>query len=168
MTVGTDEPVIIGLVYRWHREWAALSSEGEYSLGRPPKGQKGADIAAARLAAEYAAGTITALPKTVTAETEPVTGPVPLLDPRMPQTPDNEAHARIAFAGLAAHHWTARGGYPGSDNVWPLVCDLCGWTGAKHWSHLRGRNGEPPRISRHTGGCIGEDKIRELIPAYRK
>ncbi|MFF0430350.1 hypothetical protein ACFYUJ_39060 [Streptomyces sp. NPDC004520] len=163
------EDVTIGLVFRWHREWITVSSNGETRVGRPAKGQRGAHMAAAILAVEYAAGAITALPKTATDEEKPpFIGPVPLLHPRMPDTPTNRTKAREAFAIYAAYHWTARSGYPGRDNHTSMICDLCGWTGPKYLSHLVGRNGEPPSINRHPGKCIGEDKIRALIPAYQK
>ena len=165
--VGTD--LEIGRAYRWHRDWLVVTSQGETCLGRPPQGTRGVDMAAAHLAQEYAAGKITAAPLTE-ASTQGLAelGPVPLLHPRMPATARNQAGAHRAFAGLRAHRWTAHGGFPGSDNPWALSCDLCGWTGLRFWSHLRGRNGNPPSPTRHDGGCIGPDQVRALIPAYQQ
>ncbi|WP_024760904.1 hypothetical protein [Streptomyces exfoliatus] len=166
--IGDDR--VIGRAYRWHRDWWIATSEGERNLRRPPKGTHGIDMAAAALAEEYAAGRITAVPlDQVRAEApRPLCGPVPLLHPRMPATDRNIKSALTAFAGLAEQHWRAvLTGFPGSDNHWYLSCGLCPWEGPKFWSHLRGRNGTPPSIRRHEGGCIGEDQIRELIPAYR-
>ncbi len=165
--VGEDQ--VIGRAFRWHRDWLVLTTEGEHNLRRPPKGTPGTEMAAAHLAQQYAAGHIGAVPlDQVLAEAPtPLVGPVPLLHPRMPVNDRNIEGAEIAFAGLAAHFWRAvLTGFPGSDNHWLLICELCGWQGPKFWSHLRGRNGEPPSARRHKGGCIGEDKVRQLIPAY--
>ncbi|QCX77829.1 hypothetical protein C9F11_20985 [Streptomyces sp. YIM 121038] len=165
------EDWVIGQAHRWHRDWWTDSSAGEHNLRRPPKGTPGIDMAAAYLAEEYAAGRITAVPlDLVRAEApKPVCGPVPLLHPRMPVTDRNIKSALTAFAGLAAHHWRAvLTGFPGSDNHWYLSCLLCGWEGPKFWSHLRGRNGAPPSAHRHEGGCVGEEKVRELITAYQQ
>ncbi|MEV3853036.1 hypothetical protein AB0J38_01775 [Streptomyces sp. NPDC050095] len=169
--IGEDR--VIGRAYRWHRDWLVLTSEGEHNLRRPPKGTKGIDMAAEHLAVEYAAGRVTAVPlDQVKAEApQPLTGPVPLLHPRLPDDAAgrNARGARIAFAGLAEHHWRAvLTGFPGSDNHWYLSCELCGWEGPKFWSHLRGRNGQPPSPYRHEGGCIGEKQVRELITAYHQ
>ncbi|GAB2717064.1 hypothetical protein [Kitasatospora kifunensis] len=173
--IGADR--VIGLAFRWHRNWNALLSDGtEKDLGRPATGQKGIDMAVAWLTEEYAAGRIGAIAlDMVRAEApQPLDGEVPLLHPRMAGTEGKPASlrniqgAKTALAGLAEHHWKpVLHGFPGSDNPWFLECLLCGWSGVRYWSHLRGRNGEPPRIYRHDGGCIGEDKIRELIPAYQ-
>ncbi|MFF8432826.1 hypothetical protein [Streptomyces bacillaris] len=165
--VGEDQ--VIGRAFRWHRDWLVLTTEGEHNLRRPPKGTPGTEMAAAHLAQQYAAGHIGAVPlDQVLAEAPtPLVGPVPLLHPRMPVNDRNIEGAEIAFAGLASHFWRAvLTGFPGSDNHWLLICELCGWQGPKFWSHLRGRNGEPPSARRHKGGCIGEDKVRQLIPAY--
>ncbi|CUW33433.1 MULTISPECIES: hypothetical protein [Streptomyces] len=167
--IGEDR--VIGQAYRWHRDWLVVTSEGERNLRRPPTGEKGIDMAAAYLAEEYAAGRITAVAlELLRAEApKPLIGPVPLLHPRMPASPRNIAGARVAFAGLTEHRWRAvLHGFPGSDNPWYLQCELCGWSGVRYWSHLRGRNGQPPSAHRHEGGCIGKDKVRELIPAYQK
>ncbi len=164
------ENLVIGWAYRWHRDWLVDTSGGEHNLRRPPTGTKGVDMAAAFLAGEYAAGRITAVPLAQAQDgARRLNGPVPLLHLRMPVTPRNIAGAHKAFAGLVAHHWRPLTGFPGSDNPWPLACELCGeWEGPKYWSHLRGRNGNPPPITRHPGGCIGEDRIRELIAAYQQ
>lgn len=167
--IGEDR--VIGRAYRWHRDWLVITSEGEHNLRRPPKGTPGIDMAAAHLAEEYAAGRVTAVPLTqIRAEVPtPLCGPVPLLHPRMPVNDRNVKSAHTAFAGLAAHHWRAvHTGFPGSDNHWYLSCELCPWEGPKFWSHLRGRNGAPPSAHRHEGGCIGKDKVRQLISAYQQ
>ncbi|WUU86499.1 hypothetical protein OG790_34235 (plasmid) [Streptomyces cellulosae] len=167
--IGQDR--VIGQAYRWHRDWLVVTTEGEHNLRRPPKGEKGIDMAAAYLAEEYAAGRITAvaLEQLRADAPKPLNGPVPLLHPRMPASARNIAGAHTAFAGLAEHHWRAvLHGFPGSDNPWYLRCELCGWSGVRYWSHHRGRNGQPPSIYRHDGGCIGAEKVRALIPAYQK
>ncbi|MFY0515979.1 hypothetical protein ACOMD4_37185 [Streptomyces anulatus] len=171
--IGEDR--VIGQAYRWHRDWLVVTSEGEHNLRRPPttgsKRASGIDMAAAYLAEEYAAGRITAtgLEQLRAEAPKPLTGPVPLLHPRMPVNGRNVEGATTAFAGLAEHHWRAvLHGFPGSDNPWYLLCELCGWSGVRYWSHHRGRNGQPPSPYRHDGGCIGKDKVRELIPAYQR
>ncbi|MFD5589774.1 hypothetical protein ACFWII_39055 [Streptomyces sp. NPDC127063] len=174
------EDTVIGAVFRWHRDWLALTSAGEHNLGRPEKGRRGvpraaAHQAAAHVAAEYAASHITAMSlDAVTAPVPVLDGPVPLLHPRMPQTPRNIEAAQKAMAALALHRWTPYTGFPGSDNPWWQECQLCGWQGPRYWSHQRGRNGEPPSTHRHPAsaefsapaGCVGDTKVRELISAY--
>jgi hypothetical protein len=161
--------LVIGRAWRWHRDWLVLASDGEHNLRRPPVGIKGLDMAAAHLAREYAAGRIAAVPvATDQTETARPYGPAPLLDPRMPVTPRNIAGARVALAKLTEHRWMPLGGFPGSDNPWYMLCELCEWRGQRYWSHLRGRNGNPPSASRHPSGCIGEDEVRALIPAYQQ
>ncbi|MCU4750267.1 hypothetical protein [Streptomyces sp. G-5] len=167
--IGTNR--VIGRAFRWHRDWLVLTDQGEHNLRRPPTGTKGIDMAAAYLASEYVAGRVTAVPlEQIRAEAPKAPdGPVPLLHPRMPASDRNIAGATTAFAGLAEHRWEAvLHGFPGSDNPWYLMCELCGWSGVRYWSHLRGRNGRPPSPRRHDDGCIGEDKVRELIPAYQQ
>lgn len=167
--IGQDR--VLGQAYRWHRDWLVVTTEGERNLRRPPTGTKGIDMAAAHLCEEYAAGRITtiALEQLRADAPQPLHGPVPLLHPRMPVTPRNTEGAHIAYAGLTEHHWRAvLHGFPGSDNPWYLLCELCGWSGVRYWSHHRGRNGQPPSIYRHDGGCIGKEKVRELIPAYQR
>lgn len=165
--IGTDQ--VIGQAYRWHRDWLVITSAGEENLRRPATGTRGIDKAATFLTEEYAAGRITAVPlEQIRADApQPLTGPVPLLHPRMPYSARNVGGAHIAFAGLAEHRWRpVLHGFPGSDNAWYLACELCGWSGVRYWSHHRGRNGEPPSIYRHAGGCLGKDKVRTLISAY--
>ncbi|WP_433407005.1 hypothetical protein [Streptomyces sp. CA-146814] len=171
--IGEDR--VIGQAYRWHRDWLVITSEGEHNLRRPPaaeaKRASGIDMAAAYLAEEYAAGRITAtgLEQLRAEAPQPLTGPVPLLHPRMPASARNVAGATTAFAGLTEHYWRAvLRGFPGSDNPWYLLCELCGWSGVRYWSHHRGRNNQPPSPYRHDGGCIGKDRVRALIPAYGK
>ncbi|MFD7580971.1 hypothetical protein [Kitasatospora sp. NPDC059817] len=167
--IGHDQ--VIGRAHRWNRDWWVETSAGETNIGRPDKGVPGIEKAAARLAEKYAAGEITAIPlDQIRAETlQPMTGPVPLLHPRMLLNDRNVKSALTAFAGLAKLRWRAVAtGFPGSDNHWVLLCELCGWIGPKFWSHLRGRNGNLPSLHRHEGGCVGPDRVRELIPAYQQ
>ncbi|MEV6357977.1 hypothetical protein [Streptomyces hydrogenans] len=178
--IGTD--TVIGAVFRWHRDWLTLTSEGEYNLGRPEKGRRGVLQAAARtaaghVAAEYAAGRITAMTLAdVTAAVPVLDGPVPLLHPRMPQSPRNLEIAEKVMAAQALHRWKPYTGFPGSDNPQWLECELCGWQGPRYRSHQRGRNGGLPSTYRHPAsaefgapaGCVGDDKVRELIAAYQK
>ena len=164
--IGADQA--IGHAFRWHRDWLVQDSTGEYNLGRPPKGTRGIDMAAAHLAAEYAAGRIAAMPLVEAAtEVHANYGPVPLLHPRMPKTPRNIEGANTALEVLAEHRWTPLRGFPGSDNPWLLRCELCGWTGPKYWSHLRPQRGLPS-TRRHDDGCVGDEKVRALISAYQK
>ncbi|MET9016948.1 hypothetical protein ABZX74_39730 [Streptomyces olivaceoviridis] len=165
--IGTG--TVLGAVFRWHRDWITLTSEGENSIGRPEKGRRGVDQAAAHLVGEYVTGRITPVPlAAVTAAVPVLDGPVPLLHPRMPQTPRNIATANKVMAALAAHCWTPYTGFPGSDNPWWQECQLCGWQGPRYWSHQRGRNGGLPSTHRHDGGCVGDTKVRELITAYQQ
>lgn len=178
--IGTD--TVIGAVFRWHRDWLTLTSEGEHNLGRPEKGRRGVPKAAAlaaagQVATEYAAGRITTMTLAdVTAAVPVLDGPVPLLHPRMPQSPRNIDTAQEVMAALAVHRWKPYTGFPGSDNPWWQECELCGWQGPRYWSHQRGRNGELPSTHRHPAskefgapaGCVGDAKVRELIAAYDK
>ncbi|MER5511549.1 hypothetical protein ABT052_40490 [Streptomyces sp. NPDC002766] len=160
--------VVIGAAFRWHREWLTLSSAGEQIVGRPEKGTAGVDMAAAHLAAEYAAGRITAVSLAdVTAPVPVLVEPVPLLHARMPHTARNIATATAVLAALREHRWTPYTGFPGSDNPWWQRCDLCDWQGPRYWSHQRGRNGQLPSTHRHEGGCVGDEKVRQAIAAYQ-
>ncbi|MCR8945057.1 hypothetical protein NW249_23345 [Streptomyces sp. OUCMDZ-4982] len=169
--IGTD--TVIGAVFRWHRDWLTLTSEGEHNLGRPEKGRrnvpKAAALAAAgHVAAEYAAGRVTAMTLAdVTAAVPVLDGPVPLLHPRMPQSDRNIEAAEKVAAAQALFRWKPYTGFPGSDNPQWQECELCGWQGPRYWSHQRGRNGELPSTHRHAG-CVGDAKVRELITAYQQ
>ena len=68
-------------------------------------------------------------------------------------TARNLASAAKALAKLASSGWTPRGGYPGSDVLWPVRCDLCGWEGMRFYSHLR----RDRPVSRHPG-CLPADQ----------
>jgi len=163
---GTDQ--LIGHVFRWHGAWMAVAANSNDEI-RVSAG-RGGDTAAARyLFTEYSEGRITPTRQTDGHAAQPpaTIGPVPLLHPRMRVNAANIAAAEKAMAGLAAHRWTPRGGYPGSDNPWYLACQLCEWHGPRYWSHLRGRNGNPPSPFRHEGGCIGAEEVRARITAYR-
>ncbi|MGW5042163.1 hypothetical protein ACWEQK_28800 [Streptomyces parvulus] len=178
--IGTD--TVIGAVFRWHRDWLTLTSEGEHNLGRPEQGRRGVPKAAAlaaagQVAAEYAAGRITAMTLAdVTAAVPVLDGPVPLLHPRMPQSPRNIEAAEKVAASQALFRWKPYTGFPGSDNPQWQECELCGWQGPRYWSHQRGRNGELPSTHRHPAseefgapaGCVGDAKVRELIAAYQQ
>ncbi|MFC9431524.1 hypothetical protein [Streptomyces sp. NPDC056987] len=168
--IGADgDGQVIGKAFRWHRNWLVTTTAGEHNLGRPPKGNKGIDMATSYLAEEYAAGRLSAVPPPTAEATAELCGPVPLLHPRMPATPRNISQAHTAFAGLTEHYWKpVATGFPGSDNAWFLLCELCGWSGVRYWSHHRGRNGNPPSAHRHNGGCIGKEKVRALIAAYQR
>ncbi|MEU5668616.1 hypothetical protein AB0H10_38990, partial [Streptomyces longwoodensis] len=76
---------------------------------------------------------------------------VPDLVPTLP----NLVRAVEAMARLAQLGWEPLEGYPGADQPWRMKCRLCGWTGRRFWSHLRGRNGDntPRPLTRHRG-CI--------------
>ncbi|WP_331728734.1 hypothetical protein [Streptomyces anulatus] len=159
------EATIIGYVSRWHRTWDAESSVGTHRVGRPPKGQAGDAWAAKWLVQEYAEGRIEPIAAR-SAELHAVYGPAPLLDPRLPDTPTNRTRALEVWALLGTFAWTPRGGYPGSDNLMLLQCDLCGQVVARFWSKLRGRNGNPPSPgARHTG-CLDAAEVRRRVPAY--
>ncbi|MEW1552247.1 hypothetical protein [Streptomyces tsukubensis] len=172
--------IVIGAVFRWHRDWLTVTSAGEHNLGRPEKGRRGVPRAAAlaaagQVAAAYAAGHITAVSlEAVTAAVPVLDGPVPLLHPRMPHSDRNLKAAATVMAAVALYRWRPFTGFPGSDNPWWQECELCGWQGPRYWSHQRGRNGEPPSTHRHPGsktapdGCVGDAKVRELIAAYGK
>jgi hypothetical protein len=168
---GPGLDILIAVALRWGRDWILITSRGEVIVGRPDKGVPGIEKAATRAAEEYAAGTITALPPLAEApELIVPTGdvPVPLLHPRVPETPRNIQAAKDADATMAKYFWLRLSGFPGSDNLMTARCMLCGWVGLRYYSHLRGRNNTPPSITRHPGGCVGADKIRQLIPGYTK
>ncbi|WP_051833212.1 hypothetical protein [Streptomyces katrae] len=153
----------IGRIFRWHGGWLAIPA-GTSEPIRRGDGRDGSDAVARYLLEEYRAGRIT--PQADTRKPDQGTGGrVPLLHPRMRDTDRNQNAARKAVAGLTAYRWEPRGGYPGADNPWAVRCQLCGWEGNRYWSHLRGRNGNPPSPYRHPG-CIDADKVRAVIPAY--
>lgn len=158
----------IGLIYRWHGAWFAIPA-GTSKERRVGYGSTGSDTAAQHLVAEFNAGRITPQQDTETPHAKPrrLMGPVPLLHPRMPASARNVETAHKAMAGLTEYLWTPFGGYPGADNPWFLRCQLCGWTGPRYWSHLRGRNGNPPSPFRHPG-CLEAGLVRSRIAAYQK
>ncbi|MER7512231.1 hypothetical protein ABTX82_28310 [Streptomyces lavendulae] len=55
----------------------------------------------------------------------------------LPPSTRNVTSAAMALARLDELDWTPRGGYPGSDVLWPVKCLLCGWEGLRFYSHLR-------------------------------
>ncbi|MGN9821929.1 hypothetical protein ACTMUQ_42455 [Streptomyces sp. SD11] len=157
----------IGRIYRWHGAWFAIPA-GKTDEIRVGAGSTGSVAAAQFLAQEFGAGRITPQQHTdSSAKPRAFVGPVPLLHPRMPATPRNIEGAHKAMTGLTEFHWTPLGGYPGADNPWFLRCQLCGWEGPRYWSHLRGRNGNPPSTFRHPE-CLDAEKVRAAITAYGK
>ncbi|MEV6689500.1 hypothetical protein AB0N28_29920 [Streptomyces sp. NPDC051130] len=158
----------IGSIFRWHGGWLAIPAGASEAI-RQGDGRTGSAAAARHLLEEFRAGRITPQADTSTTNPVPATtaGSVPLLHPRMRDTDRNRDAAHKALTGLTAYLWEPLGGYPGSDNPWALRCKLCGWTGNRYWSHLRGRNGLPPSPYRHPG-CIDADQVRARIPAYAK
>ncbi|MEU8701681.1 hypothetical protein AB0C61_29305 [Streptomyces sp. NPDC048680] len=141
----------IGMVFRWHRAWIAIPAGLENEI-RVSAGSIGKDAAARYLCDEFDAGRITPHQKYPEfSSSAGISGPAPLLHPRMRATARNKDVASAALQGLSDYRWTALGGYPGADNPWLLNCDLCGWVGPKYWSHLRGRNENPPSMFRHPG-----------------
>ncbi len=158
----------IGRIYRWHGAWYAVPA-GQNEEIRVAAGSVGKELAAGYLVAMHELRQITPQNSEEDQETAPreLVGPVPLLHPRMPATPRNTEAARKAMDGLAEFLWTPLGGYPGADNPWFLRCQLCGWQGPRYWSHLRGRNGNPPSTFRHPG-CLDADKVRAAIAVYGK
>ncbi|MEU9279521.1 hypothetical protein [Streptomyces sp. NPDC048341] len=158
----------VGLIYRWHGAWYAVPA-GQSDELRVGAGSSGSEAAARYLTEEFDAGRITPQKNTETGTAAPreLVGPVPLLHPRMPATPRNTKAAHAAMAGLTEHLWTPLHGYPGADNPWALKCELCGWQGPRYWSHLRGRNGNPPSTFRHPE-CLDAEKVRARITAYQK
>ena len=164
--VGEDQ--VIGRAYRWHREWFVLTTEGAQPPP-PTEGDPRHGMAAAHLAKEYAAGRIGAVPlDQVLAEAPtPLCGPVPLLHPRTPVNDRNIEGALIAFAD--SRPTTGGQSSPGS-----RAATTTG-TSAANCATGRARSSgatcadareQPPSARRHKGGCIGEDKVGRLIPAY--
>jgi hypothetical protein len=49
-----------------------------------------------------------------------------------------------------------------------MTCEFGGWTGPRYWSHLRGRNSNPPSTHFRHPGCIPDDQVRARIPAYQR
>ncbi|MDG5807884.1 hypothetical protein P9869_35610 [Streptomyces ossamyceticus] len=160
----------LGRIFRWHGAWYAVAA-GTGEETRVADGSVGKELAARHLYDEFMAGRITAMRQADSEAEAPVLfGPVPLLHSRMPVNDRNVEAAHVAMAGLTIYQWTPFGGYPGSDNPWYLRCELCGWSGPRYWSHLRGRNGNPPSPNRHAKykKCVGKEKVRELITAYQQ
>ncbi|MCY1649205.1 hypothetical protein OVA19_00010 [Streptomyces sp. SL203] len=158
----------IGLIFRWHGAWFAVPA-GQTDEIRVAAGSIGSEAAARHLVEEFDAGHITPQQEgeAELAQSRGLFGPVPLLHPRMPATARNTEGARVAMAGLAEYLWTPMGGYPGADNPWFMACGLCDWQGPRYWSHLRGRNNNPPSPFRHPG-CIDAAEVRARIAAYQK
>ncbi|MEU9496961.1 hypothetical protein OG337_35520 [[Kitasatospora] papulosa] len=140
----------VGHVFRWHRAWFAVTPVTQTET-RVSAGAIGKDAAARYLCDEADAGRITPQNETPTPQELRPSGPLLLLHPRMKETPHNLAAARVAWRSVTDDRWVPMGGYPGADNPWLLSCGLCGWKGVRYWSHLRGRNGNPPSAFRHPG-----------------
>ncbi|MFJ2193123.1 hypothetical protein ACIOJE_35140 [Kitasatospora sp. NPDC087861] len=165
----TGTEALAGIAQRWGRDWLTTTSNGVKNHGRPDEGVPGIQVPAQYIATEYAAGNTTPLHSAQLAEedlTQPQ-GDVPLLHPRVPQTPRNAKAAQDADTTMARYYWLRIGGFPGSDNPQATKCLLCGWTGWRYYSHLRGRNGNPPSANRHPGTCIDKARIRQLIPGTK-
>lgn len=139
----------IGFVFRWHRAWFAVTPVTGIET-RVSAGAIGKDTAARYLCDEVDAGRTTPQKEAPNPRELLTNGPVPLLHPRMKEAPHNLATARAVWRRLTDSQWIPMGGYPGADNPWLLSCGLCGWIGVR-WSHLRGRNGNPPSAFRHAG-----------------
>ncbi|MEU5959240.1 hypothetical protein [Streptomyces sp. NPDC047525] len=159
----------IGYVFRWHKYWwaveAGTSAETRHLKNGKDDKVTGKDKAATHLATRAAEGLITPTDVPPPASFEPLAS-TPLLHPRMKDTKANRDHAREVDQSLALHLWTRRSGFPGTDNpVWVECQD--GWSGVLYWSHLRGRNHQPPSLFRHTG-CKVRDQVRDRDPRYRK
>ncbi|MFE4660927.1 hypothetical protein ACFRFJ_30075 [Streptomyces hydrogenans] len=85
----------------------------------------------------------------------PTHTPATFLLPDLRLTVANLLRAAEAMARLAQLGWAPLEGYPGADQPWLLRCRLCGWTGHRFWSHLRGRNGDMvPRPAHRHDGCV--------------
>ncbi|MFJ8166540.1 hypothetical protein ACIRBY_37250 [Streptomyces sp. NPDC096136] len=68
----------------------------------------------------------------------------PTLAANLRDSARNRTSAALYFAHLHAQDWQPRGGYPGSDVHWPVLCIRCGWEGEMFNSHMR-------RNRRHRG-----------------
>ncbi|MGW0786156.1 hypothetical protein [Streptomyces sp. NPDC002913] len=70
----------------------------------------------------------------------------------------NIISATEAYARLAVQGWQPVTGYPGSDSLWTVRCQLCDWTGERFYSHLR--RGRP--LNRHPE-CLPVDQHADRI-----
>ncbi|MER8039412.1 hypothetical protein [Streptomyces hydrogenans] len=156
----------IGRVFRWHGAWYAAPA-GQPNERRIADGA-GKELAANYLVELFDSGKIT--PQEEGEKETPAvlsSSNVPLLHLRLNRTPRNVKAAEKAMTGISEFLWVPLDGYPGADNPWLLRCQLCGWQGPRYWSHLRGRNGNPPSTYRHPG-CRPADEVRAAIPAYKR
>lgn len=80
----------------------------------------------------------------------------------LPPSTRNITSAAIALARIGELGWAPRGGYPGSDVLWPVKCLLCGWDGLRFYSHLRRAR---PK-GRHAG-CIPIGEIAKRLDQLR-
>lgn len=162
--------VSAGHIYRWHKRWYA-AAPGRIETPHPDN-----DSAAEHLVKLIDADTVAKDPAARPQPPEAVALPryVPQLSPRLKPTPGNILNAAKALARLQELAWEpvedeADGGYPGADNPWLLRCLLCGWEGARWWSHLRGRNGDrTPRPKYRHDGCIPVAEIGGRVAALLK
>ncbi|MEV5162845.1 hypothetical protein [Streptomyces sp. NPDC053728] len=106
-------------VFRWHRAWFAVTAVLHIET-RVSAGAIGKDAAARYLCDEADAGRITPQEAAPNPRELLTAGPVPLLHPRMKETPRNLAAARVAWRSVADDRWIPQGGYPGADNPWLL------------------------------------------------
>lgn len=158
-----------GLIFRWHKPWYAVPVGTDEETRRT--GEKAKKAAAQFLVDQVDAGAITPQATAPEQAAPALYDPVPLLHPRMPANPTNQRTAEQVIERLADHFWKPLGGYPGADNPWLMRCELDGceedWQGVRYWSHLRGRNNNPPSPYRHPG-CIGAEQVRARIAAYQQ
>lgn len=81
----------------------------------------------------------------------------------LPPSTRNVTSAAMAVARLSELGWAPRGGYPGSDVLWPVRCLLCGWEGLRFYSHLRRAR---PK-GRHAG-CVPASEITDRLDQLRQ
>ncbi|MEU1133343.1 hypothetical protein ABZ383_26400 [Streptomyces sp. NPDC005900] len=157
----------VGYVFRWHKYWWAVEAGTGQETRHLKNGKDdpvpGREKAALYLATRAANGLITPTTTPPPIQAEHLAEP-PLLHPRMKDTQANRDRAREVDESLALHLWTRRSGFPGTDNPMMLEC-ADGWRGPLYWSHLRGRNGNPPSLFRHPD-CEVRDQVRERDPRY--
>ncbi|MFF4606133.1 hypothetical protein ACFY12_25755 [Streptomyces sp. NPDC001339] len=72
----------------------------------------------------------------------------------------NVTSAALAVARIDELGWAPRGGYPGSDVLWPVACLMCGWSGTRFYSHLR-----RARPAMRHRGCVPQSEHPRLLAA---
>lgn len=170
----TVNGTLTGHVARWHGIWHATTATGLTLPHRHPDRHTAAQQLADLSTTSQPSPDAT---PTTSARTSPYAH---LLDPGLAATTRTIVNAAIALARLNELAWQPVAGYPGADNRWLLRClvcsdarasqDLLPWTGARFWSHLRGRNGDniPRPLCRHDG-CLPikehPDRLAHITPA---